>query len=99
MPCLSSAELCCGRCKTIAPENQAADELYSTDHHNIADGITALPKDYTDVPRQASRSLVRHSLETLAGRSLLLRASRRRSALRLLIRNSSAATRKSKQPA
>ncbi|SDN38460.1 TrbI/VirB10 family protein [Afipia sp. GAS231] len=33
--------------------NQAADELYSTDHHNVADGITALPKDYTDVPRQA----------------------------------------------
>ncbi|MGY4287150.1 type IV secretory pathway VirB10-like protein [Bradyrhizobium sp. LM2.7] len=33
--------------------NQAADELYSTDHHNIADGITALPKDYTGVPRQA----------------------------------------------
>ena len=35
------------------PRNQAADELYSTDHHNIADGITALPKDYTGVPRQA----------------------------------------------
>ncbi|SHM82326.1 TrbI/VirB10 family protein [Bradyrhizobium lablabi] len=33
--------------------NQAADELYSTDHHNIADGITALPKDYTGVSRQA----------------------------------------------
>src|SRR5438128_5878 len=33
--------------------NQAANELYSTDHHNIADGITALPKDYTGVPRQA----------------------------------------------
>lgn len=33
--------------------SQAADELYSTDHHNIADGITALPKDYTGVPRQA----------------------------------------------
>jgi type IV secretory pathway VirB10-like protein len=32
--------------------NQAADELYSTDHHNIADGITALPKDYAGVPRQ-----------------------------------------------
>src|SRR5713226_9560319 len=33
--------------------NQAADELYSTDHHNIADGISALPKDYTGVARQA----------------------------------------------
>lgn len=32
--------------------NQAADELYSTDHHDIADGITALPKDYTGAPRQ-----------------------------------------------
>lgn len=33
--------------------SQSADELYSTDHHNIADGITALPKDYTAVTRQA----------------------------------------------
>lgn len=35
------------------PRNQAADELYSTDHHNVADGITALPKDYAGVPHQA----------------------------------------------
>ncbi|MBR0724209.1 TrbI/VirB10 family protein [Bradyrhizobium manausense] len=35
------------------PRNQAADELYSTDHHNVADGITMLPKDYSGVPRQA----------------------------------------------
>lgn len=35
------------------PRNQASDELYSTDHHNIADGIAVLPKDYTGVPRQA----------------------------------------------
>ncbi|KWV58096.1 conjugal transfer protein TraI [Bradyrhizobium macuxiense] len=34
------------------PRNQAADELYSTDHHNVADGITTLPKDYTGVPHQ-----------------------------------------------
>ncbi|WP_050386512.1 TrbI/VirB10 family protein [Bradyrhizobium pachyrhizi] len=34
------------------PRDQAADELYSTDHHNVADGITALPKDYAGVPRQ-----------------------------------------------
>lgn len=33
--------------------NQAADELYSTDHHNVADGITTLPKDYAGVARQA----------------------------------------------
>jgi type IV secretion system protein TrbI len=33
--------------------NQAADELHSTEHHNIADGITTLPKDYTGVARQA----------------------------------------------
>jgi type IV secretory pathway VirB10-like protein len=32
--------------------NQAADELHSTDHHNVADGIATLPKDYTGVPRQ-----------------------------------------------
>jgi type IV secretory pathway VirB10-like protein len=33
--------------------NQAADELYSTELHNIADGITTLPKDYAGVARQA----------------------------------------------
>ncbi|SED23876.1 TrbI/VirB10 family protein [Bradyrhizobium erythrophlei] len=33
--------------------NQGADELYGTDHHNVADGIAALPKDYTGVPREA----------------------------------------------
>ncbi|MCA1526841.1 TrbI/VirB10 family protein [Bradyrhizobium yuanmingense] len=32
--------------------NQAAGEIYSTDHHNVADGITTLPKDYAGVPRQ-----------------------------------------------
>lgn len=32
--------------------NQTADELYSIDHHNLADGIEALPKDYTGVSRQ-----------------------------------------------
>ncbi|MGF6312635.1 type IV secretory pathway VirB10-like protein [Bradyrhizobium sp. i1.8.4] len=37
--------------------NQVADELYSTDHHNVADGITALPKDYTGVPRQPTPQL------------------------------------------
>ena len=33
--------------------NQAADELYSTDHHNVADGLTVLPKDYAGVSRQS----------------------------------------------
>jgi type IV secretion system protein VirB10 len=33
--------------------NQAADELYSTDHHNVADGLTVLPRDYAGLPRQA----------------------------------------------
>ncbi|WP_038966940.1 TrbI/VirB10 family protein [Bradyrhizobium diazoefficiens] len=35
------------------PRDQAAGELYSTDHHNVADGVTALPKDYTGISRQA----------------------------------------------
>ena len=38
--------------QTNRPRNQTADELYSTDHHNVAEGITTLPKDYTGVPRQ-----------------------------------------------
>ncbi|MBB4381761.1 TrbI/VirB10 family protein [Bradyrhizobium sp. SBR1B] len=32
--------------------NQVVDELYSTDHHNVADGVTTLPKDYAGIPRQ-----------------------------------------------
>src|SRR5258708_37098653 len=39
--------------QTNRSRNQAADELYSTEHHNIADGITTLPKDYAGVARQA----------------------------------------------
>ncbi|WP_375790716.1 TrbI/VirB10 family protein [Bradyrhizobium sp. vgs-9] len=34
------------------PRNQTADELYSTDHYNVADGLTTLPKDYAGVARQ-----------------------------------------------
>lgn len=34
------------------PRNSVADELSSTDHHNVADGITTLPKDYAAVSRQ-----------------------------------------------
>ncbi|MFB9264010.1 TrbI/VirB10 family protein [Bradyrhizobium erythrophlei] len=33
--------------------NHAADELYGTEHHNVADGIATLPKDYAGEPRQA----------------------------------------------
>ncbi|WP_315763956.1 MULTISPECIES: TrbI/VirB10 family protein [unclassified Bradyrhizobium] len=39
------------------PRGPAADELYSTDHHNVADGITTLPKDYAGVPRQTVSQL------------------------------------------
>lgn len=39
------------------PRNQAGDELYSTDHHNVADGITALPKDYARVLGQPTPQL------------------------------------------
>ncbi len=31
----------------------AAEELYSTDHHTMADGLAGLPRDYTGTPRQA----------------------------------------------
>ncbi|MBR0936045.1 TrbI/VirB10 family protein [Bradyrhizobium jicamae] len=34
------------------PRYSTTDELYSTDHHNVADGIATLPKDYAGVPRQ-----------------------------------------------
>ncbi|WP_316206130.1 TrbI/VirB10 family protein [Bradyrhizobium sp. SZCCHNR3058] len=37
--------------------NQATDELYSTEHHNVADGLTTLPKDYAGVSRQATPQL------------------------------------------
>ena len=36
------------RSRTSAPS-----ELYTTDHHNVADGLTGLPRDYAGVPRQA----------------------------------------------
>src|SRR6516165_315400 len=37
------------------PHNPAPDELYSTDHHNIADGLTTLPQDYAGIPRDVPR--------------------------------------------
>jgi type IV secretion system protein TrbI len=33
----------------------ASDELYSTDHHNVADGLAGLPRDYTGIPRDVPR--------------------------------------------
>src|SRR5439155_17296969 len=33
----------------------APDELYSTDHHNIADKLAGLPKDYGSIPPEVPR--------------------------------------------
>jgi len=35
------------------PHSTTPAELYSTDHHDVADGLTSLPRDYAGVPRQA----------------------------------------------
>ena len=37
------------------PHSPAPDELYSTDHHNVADGLTTLPRDYAGIPRDIPR--------------------------------------------
>jgi type IV secretion system protein VirB10 len=37
------------------PRNPASDELYSTDHHNIADGLTTLPHDYAGISHGVPR--------------------------------------------
>jgi len=37
------------------PRNPTPDELYSTDHHKVADGLATLPKDYAGVPRDVPR--------------------------------------------
>lgn len=37
------------------PHNSAPDELYSTDHHNVADGLATLPEDYAGIPRDVPR--------------------------------------------
>jgi len=31
------------------PHNLSSDELYSTDHHTIADGLTTLPRNYAEI--------------------------------------------------
>jgi type IV secretion system protein TrbI len=33
----------------------ASEELYSTAHHNVADGLAGLPRDYTGIPREVPR--------------------------------------------
>jgi type IV secretion system protein VirB10 len=33
----------------------ASEELYSTDHHNVADGLALLPRDYAGIPRDVPR--------------------------------------------
>jgi type IV secretion system protein VirB10 len=37
------------------PRSPAPDELYITDHHNVADGLTTLPRDYAGIPRDIPR--------------------------------------------
>ena len=37
------------------PHNPAPDELYSTDHHNVADGLSTLPQDYAGIPHLVPR--------------------------------------------
>lgn len=37
------------------PRSPAPDELYSTDHRNVADGLATLPKDYAGVPHDVPR--------------------------------------------
>jgi type IV secretion system protein TrbI len=32
-----------------------SEELYSTDHHTVADGLAGLPRDYTGIPRDVPR--------------------------------------------
>ena len=34
------------------PHTPTPSELYTTDHHNVADGLAGLPRDYAGVPRQ-----------------------------------------------
>ena len=41
--------------KTSQKRFPASDELYSTDHHNVADQLSSLPKDYTEILRDVPR--------------------------------------------
>jgi type IV secretion system protein TrbI len=37
------------------PRNPTPDELYSTDHHSVADGLRTLPRDYAAIPHDVPR--------------------------------------------
>lgn len=37
------------------PRNPTPDELYSTDHHSVADGLATLPRDYARLPHDVPR--------------------------------------------
>ncbi|WP_316161042.1 TrbI/VirB10 family protein [Bradyrhizobium sp. SZCCHNRI20481] len=37
--------------QTNRPSKSGPSELYSTDHHDIADGVSALPRDYAGLPK------------------------------------------------
>jgi type IV secretion system protein TrbI len=41
--------------RSIHPRSPALDELYSTDHHNVADGLSTLPRDYAGIPHDVPR--------------------------------------------
>ena len=41
--------------QTSQKRTPGPDELYSTDHHNVADQLAGLPKDYTGIPREVPR--------------------------------------------
>jgi len=41
--------------RSNCPHSPSPDELYSTDHHNVADGLATLPRDYAGIPRDVPR--------------------------------------------
>lgn len=51
--------LVCGAVLWALQNNQkgglAPEELYTTDHHSVADGLGGLPKDYAGIPRNVPR--------------------------------------------
>jgi type IV secretory pathway VirB10-like protein len=56
------------------PHHSTLDELYSTDHHSVADGLSVLPRDYAGIPRDvpalgASTSKSPNSIVTADGAS------------------------------
>jgi type IV secretion system protein VirB10 len=55
------------------PHNPSPDELYSTDHHNVADGLTTLPKDYAgiarDIPQIGQPSRLARPIASTEGQS------------------------------